>query len=51
MPRNTAPTRIGRGAEEEDASLGRLYLPRDALQAAGIASSEPREVEIGRAHV
>jgi squalene synthase HpnD len=29
---------------DEDASLGRLYLPRDALQAAGIASSEPREV-------
>ena len=29
---------------DEDASMGRLYLPRDALQAAGIASSEPREV-------
>jgi len=29
---------------DEDASLGRLYLPRDALQAAGIASSEPCEV-------
>ena len=29
---------------DEDASLGRLYLPRDALQAAGIASSEPSEV-------
>jgi presqualene diphosphate synthase len=29
---------------DEDASLGRLYLPRDALQAAGIAATEPREV-------
>jgi phytoene/squalene synthetase len=29
---------------DEDASLGRLYLPRDALQAAGIAASEPRDV-------
>jgi presqualene diphosphate synthase len=29
---------------DEDASMGRLYLPRDALQAAGIASSEPQEV-------
>ena len=29
---------------DEDASLGRLYLPHDALQAAGIASSEPGEV-------
>ena len=28
---------------DEDASLGRLYLPRDALQAAGIAASEPRD--------
>jgi presqualene diphosphate synthase len=29
---------------DEDASLGRLYLPRDLLQAAGIAATEPREV-------
>jgi presqualene diphosphate synthase len=34
---------------DEDASLGRLYLPRDALQAAGIAATgiaatEPRDV-------
>jgi squalene synthase HpnD len=29
---------------DEDASLGRLYLPREALQAAGIASTEPHEV-------
>src|ERR1700678_1190232 len=29
---------------DEDASLGRLYLPREALQAAGIASSDPDEV-------
>ena len=29
---------------DEDASMGRLYLPRDALQAAGIASSEPQVV-------
>jgi presqualene diphosphate synthase len=29
---------------DEDASMGRLYLPRDALQAAGIASSEPHAV-------
>jgi presqualene diphosphate synthase len=29
---------------DEDASMGRLYLPRDALQAAGITSTEPREV-------
>jgi presqualene diphosphate synthase len=29
---------------DEDASMGRLYLPRNALQAAGIASSEPQEV-------
>jgi squalene synthase HpnD len=28
---------------DEDASLGRLYLPRDALGAAGIAATEPRE--------
>ncbi len=29
---------------DEDAALGRLYLPREALQAAGIASTEPAEV-------
>ncbi len=29
---------------DEDAALGRLYLPREALQAAGIAATEPREV-------
>jgi len=29
---------------DEDTSLGRLYLPRDTLHAAGITSSEPREV-------
>jgi presqualene diphosphate synthase len=29
---------------DEDASLGRLYLPADALQAAGITSTEPAEV-------
>ena len=29
---------------DEDASLGRLYLPREALQAAGIAATEPGEV-------
>ncbi|MGA3308046.1 MAG: presqualene diphosphate synthase HpnD [Xanthobacteraceae bacterium] len=29
---------------DEDAALGRLYLPRDALQAVGIAATEPREV-------
>jgi presqualene diphosphate synthase len=29
---------------DEDASLGRLYLPRDTLQAAGIAATEPHEV-------
>jgi presqualene diphosphate synthase len=29
---------------DEDASMGRLYLPRDALQAAAIASTEPGEV-------
>jgi phytoene synthase len=29
---------------DEDASLGRLYLPREALQANGIVSTEPREV-------
>jgi presqualene diphosphate synthase len=29
---------------DEDASLGRLYLPREALQAAGIASTNPSEV-------
>ena len=38
---------------DEDAALGRLYLPRDALQTAGIAGSDPDEVlahpAIGRA--
>ena len=29
---------------DEDAALGRLYLPRETLQAAGIAATEPREV-------
>jgi presqualene diphosphate synthase len=29
---------------DEDAALGRLYLPRDVLQVAGIASTEPHEV-------
>jgi presqualene diphosphate synthase len=29
---------------DEDASLGRLYLPREALQAEGIVSTDPREV-------
>jgi presqualene diphosphate synthase len=29
---------------DEDASLGRLYLPREALQAAGIMSADPAEV-------
>ena len=29
---------------DEDASLGRLYLPRDVLQAHGIAATDPREV-------
>jgi len=29
---------------DEDAALGRLYLPREALQAQGIAATEPREV-------
>jgi len=29
---------------DEDAALGRLYLPREALRAAGIESSEPVEV-------
>ena len=29
---------------DEDASMGRLYLPRDALQAAAIPSTEPVEV-------
>jgi len=29
---------------DEDASLGRLYLPREVLQAAGIATTDPREV-------
>ena len=38
---------------DEDASLGRLYLPREALQAAGITSTDPATVlthpAIGRA--
>ena len=29
---------------DEDAALGRLYLPRDALQAAGIAATDPATV-------
>jgi phytoene synthase len=29
---------------DEDASIGRLYLPREALNAAGIASTDPAEV-------
>ncbi|HMK70117.1 MAG TPA: presqualene diphosphate synthase HpnD [Xanthobacteraceae bacterium] len=29
---------------DEDAALGRLYLPRETLQANGIAATEPREV-------
>jgi phytoene synthase len=29
---------------DEDASLGRLYLPSEALQTAGIVATEPREV-------
>jgi phytoene synthase len=29
---------------DEDASLGRLYLPREALQANGIAATDPSEV-------
>jgi phytoene synthase len=29
---------------DEDAAIGRLYLPREALQQAGIASTDPREV-------
>ncbi len=29
---------------DEDAAIGRLYLPREALQEAGIASIDPREV-------
>jgi phytoene synthase len=29
---------------DEDAGLGRLYLPREELQAAGIASTEPAAV-------
>jgi presqualene diphosphate synthase len=29
---------------DEDASLGRLYLPRDVLRAAGIETNEPEEV-------
>jgi presqualene diphosphate synthase len=29
---------------DEDAALGRLYLPREVLQAAGITATDPREV-------
>src|SRR5580658_9506556 len=29
---------------DEDASLGRLYLPHEALQGAGITTTDPREV-------
>src|SRR5581483_7300940 len=29
---------------DEDASMGRLYLPRDVLRAAGIISTDPAEV-------
>src|ERR1700704_2695767 len=29
---------------DEDAEIGRLYLPREALDAAGIVASDPREV-------
>ena len=29
---------------DEDAEIGRLYLPREALQQAGIAGTDPREV-------
>jgi squalene synthase HpnD len=29
---------------DEDAAIGRLYLPREALQDAGIVTTEPREV-------
>jgi phytoene synthase len=29
---------------DEDAAIGRLYLPREALQAAGITSSDPAAV-------
>ncbi len=29
---------------DEDASLGRLYLPREALQATGITVTDPREI-------
>ena len=29
---------------DEDAAIGRLYLPREELQAAGIAATDPREV-------
>ena len=32
---------------DEDASLGRLYLPRDVLQAHGIAATDPRDVTDG----
>jgi phytoene synthase len=38
---------------DEDAAIGRLYLPREALQEAGIASTDPAEVlahpNLGRA--
>jgi squalene synthase HpnD len=38
---------------DEDAGIGRLYLPREALQDAGISSTDPREVAahpaVGRA--
>jgi phytoene synthase len=38
---------------DEDAAIGRLYLPREALAAAGIAATEPRAVlaspDLGRA--
>jgi presqualene diphosphate synthase len=33
---------------DEDAAIGRLYLPREALNAAGIASSDPLEVVASR---
>ena len=35
---------------DEDAAIGRLYLPREALQAAGIASQDPMEV-IGHGNI
>jgi squalene synthase HpnD len=34
---------------DEDAAIGRLYLPRDVLRAAGIETSEPSEVLAHRA--